>query len=130
MTRRRGHERGITFVEIIVVIVLMGILAGVIAVPVMTASKAWSDMVQQKDTVEQARIGLDRFIRELRSIQWVNGRPSVTMMGANQIRFVTAAGDDLTYCWHDVVNVGPGGANSVRNFVAQIKPLQPQLSCE
>ena len=109
-----GHERGITLVEIIVVIVLMGILSGIIAIPVMTAAKAWSDMVLQKDAVEQARIGLDRLIRELRSIQWVNGRPSVTTMGTNQIRFVTAAGDDLTYCWNDAVNCDPDPTHVTR----------------
>lgn len=99
----RNH-RGVTFLEIILVMVIMGILGAIIAGPVIIGAKAWSDMSRQTEIAQQARIGLDRFVRELRSIQRVNGRPSIKEVASNRIRFVTAAGDDLTYCWNDTVN--------------------------
>lgn len=106
-------ERGFTLMEIIVVMVLMGILAGIIVVPVMTGARAWSNMSRQNEVVQQARIGLDRFVREVRAIQWVNGRPSVKEMAANRIRFVTATGQDLTYCWNDPVNCDAADTTSL-----------------
>jgi prepilin-type N-terminal cleavage/methylation domain-containing protein len=111
MTKRANRrEAGVTLLELILVMVLIGILSAIIVVPVMTGARAWSDMTRQKEVTQQARIGLDRFVRELRAIQRVNGRPSITVawldenaqpqqLGPSRVRFVTATGDDLEYSW-------------------------------
>ena len=109
----RCREQGVTLLELILVMVLMGILAAIIVVPVMTGARAWSDMSRQKEVMQQARIGLDRFVRELRAIQRVNGRPSIVAMAANRIRFITATGEDLTYCWNDAANCDPADLTSL-----------------
>ncbi|MBI3621371.1 MAG: prepilin-type N-terminal cleavage/methylation domain-containing protein [Nitrospirae bacterium] len=103
------NRRGITLLEIILVMVIMGILAGIIVVPVITGAKAWSDMTRQNEVSQQARIGLDRFVREARAIRRVNGRPSLMVnwtegvtpvaIGPNRIRFITSSGEDLEYSW-------------------------------
>jgi prepilin-type N-terminal cleavage/methylation domain-containing protein len=100
-----GHrnERGVTLLEMILVMVLIGILSSIIIVPVITAAKAWNEMSLQKEAVDQARIGLDRFVRELRAIQRVNGRPSIVTIGPSSIRFVRVVRDlnedELEYSW-------------------------------
>jgi len=101
--------RGITLLEIILVMVIMGILAGIIVAPVITGSKAWSDMTRQNEVSQQARIGLDRFGREARAIRRVSGRPSLMVnwtegvtpvtIGPSRIRFFTSSGEDLEYSW-------------------------------
>lgn len=107
------NKRGVTLLELILVMVLIGILSSIIIVPVLTAARAWSEMSLQKEAVDQARIGLDRFVRELRAIQRVNGRPSIPLqwldqnnhpvfLGENRIRFVMATGQDLEYSWAGV----------------------------
>ncbi len=113
----RSNEQGVTLLELILVIVLMGILSAIIVVPVMTGAKAWNEMSRQKEVVQQARIGLERLVRELRAIQRVNGWPSIVTqwiedgqpvaMGPTRIRITRAAPgnneDDLEYSW-----AGPG----------------------
>jgi prepilin-type N-terminal cleavage/methylation domain-containing protein len=98
-----NNQRGVTLLEMILVMVLIGILASIIIVPVITAAKAWHEMDLQKEAVDQARIGLDRFVRELRAIQRVNGRPSIVTIGPSSIRFVRAVRDpnedELEYSW-------------------------------
>jgi prepilin-type N-terminal cleavage/methylation domain-containing protein len=96
----RRRDGGVTLLELIIVMVLIGILAAIIVVPVMTGARAWTEMSRQKEVVQQARIGLERLVRELRSIQRINGRPSLTTpFSATQIGFTTAAGETISYSW-------------------------------
>jgi type II secretory pathway pseudopilin PulG len=93
----------VTLLELVLVILLLGILSAIIVAPVMTGARAWTEMSSQKEAVQQARIGLERLVRELRAVQRVNGRPAIAAMGPTSIRFTraTAGGneDELEYSW-------------------------------
>ncbi|MEW6325022.1 MAG: type II secretion system protein, partial [Nitrospirota bacterium] len=55
-------QRGVTLLELILVMMLIGILAAIIVAPVMTGASAWNKMSRQKEVVQQARIGLERLV--------------------------------------------------------------------
>lgn len=96
------NKNGVTLLELVLVMVLIGILAAIIVVPVITGARAWNEMSRQKEVVQQARIGLERLVRELRAIQRVNGRPSIVSMGPTNVLFSMITDDglkELGYSW-------------------------------
>ncbi len=62
-------EKGFTLIEAVIVIVIIGILAVIIGAPLIQGSLAWQAVSARKDATQQARLGMDRMIRELRNVQ-------------------------------------------------------------
>jgi prepilin-type N-terminal cleavage/methylation domain-containing protein len=63
------NPKGFTLIEAILVIVIIGILAVIIGVPLIQGSLAWQAVSTRKAATQQARLGMDRMVRELRNVQ-------------------------------------------------------------
>lgn len=64
-----AKEQGYTLMEMVLVIVIIGILAVMIGTPLIRGSLAWQTVSARKDATQQARLGMDRMVRELRNVQ-------------------------------------------------------------
>ena len=62
----RSAARGLTLVEMITTIVLIGVLAGVGGRFLVATVKAWNEFAFRADTGMQARLGMDWLVREIR----------------------------------------------------------------
>jgi len=93
-------EKGFTLIEAILVIVILGILAVIIGVPLMQGAKGWRDVSLRKDALQFARLGMDRTVRELRNTQRLaNNTPNVAEVttGPTCIRFTDVLGNTILY---------------------------------
>jgi prepilin-type N-terminal cleavage/methylation domain-containing protein len=66
---RTPHSQGFTFIEIIIVIVLVGILGTIAATIIMQGIRAYSDQQSRSDAHYQARFAMERMAREIREIR-------------------------------------------------------------
>lgn len=86
MAVRVQRSRGFTLVELVIVIILMGIIAGVLAPVISQNLRAYSQTQARTDLTAKGRIAIERLARELR-----NSIPgSVEVVSATAIEFITA----------------------------------------
>src|SRR3989344_5303011 len=89
------HKLGFTLIELIIVITLLGIVAGVGGALLLHGIRAahQQDKVAQGDW--QAYVALERMVRELRDIDYDN--TGVLTFAANSISFVDIYGESINY---------------------------------
>jgi len=91
---RRRRSAGFTLLELVMVIVLLGIIAGA-SVPLMfEIVNGWQLSVTRNEMSESAKIGMDRMIREMRQI---SNRSGVITANSSVFQFIDVNGSDITF---------------------------------
>lgn len=62
------QHKGFTLVEMVLVIVVLGAIAGVTAKVMMAGVDAYSLVMSRRDALDHARVGMDRMVRDLQAI--------------------------------------------------------------
>lgn len=116
----RQPARGLTLIELITTIVLLGVMASVGALMLVESVEAWNQFVFRADTGMQARLGLDLMVREIRETDVTSlGAPIVATASATTYAFThTLEGgtnENVTYSWN-----GTSGAPLLRGSTTLI----------
>jgi prepilin-type N-terminal cleavage/methylation domain-containing protein len=64
-----SNKRGYTLIELILTIIIVGIIAGVSAQVLLRGIDAYSLIMNRKDALQHARIGMDRMVSELSMVR-------------------------------------------------------------
>lgn len=91
----KGGLKGVTLIELIIVIVIVGILVGVSAMYVREVIDLWNVVSFRNELVSQARIAVLRMTREVRQIA---NSTAVYTANSSALRFFDADTNDITYC--------------------------------
>jgi len=84
----KGKE-GYTLIEIVLVIVIIAVLAGILIEPFRLGVKSYIGIETRADLTSQAREATSRIVREMRNIQKkANDKPNITSADATSITFV------------------------------------------
>ena len=127
------RRNGFTLIEIVVVIVLTGIIAGIVAALIMQAAGAYSDEQLRSGVQYQARLAVERVSREARQIRrcadiTAPANPSATLqftdITGGAVNF-TVAGGNLTRG----ADVLASGVTSAQPFRFLDRSGNPTTSC-
>lgn len=84
--------RGVTLIEVLVVLSMLGIIMMAMAPHLRSGHQAWEIVGDRHaDVLQNARIGLDKMTREIMQAQ------SISDVGSNYIELVDSNGDDLAF---------------------------------
>lgn len=94
--RERLHplKNGFTLIEMIIVIVILSIIAGVAARVMGAAFNSYYDNQRIVNANEQGRLAIERMIRDIHAI---NSTSSITTANASTFTFVDVNGNAVTY---------------------------------
>ncbi|MDO8603296.1 MAG: prepilin-type N-terminal cleavage/methylation domain-containing protein [Candidatus Omnitrophota bacterium] len=87
-------KRGFTLIELIIVIVVIGIIAGAMGYILLGAVDAWTFKAKRNDLLWDARLAINRIGREIREIKNLT---SVTTASSSQFRFTNVNDNSITY---------------------------------
>ncbi len=89
---------GFTLIEIILVLVIIGILAGILIEPFRLGVKSYIGIETRADLTSQAREATVRIVREMRNIQKkANDKPNITSADDTSITFVDSQGVPISF---------------------------------
>ncbi len=84
----KGKE-GFTLIEIVLVLVIIAVLAGILIEPLRQGIQSYVGIETRADLTSQAREATSRIVREIRNIQKkANDKPNITSADATSITFV------------------------------------------
>ncbi len=86
--------RGVTLIELVIVLVLVGIFAGGVAIFLVQGTDLWSKVTFQLDAMSQAELALDRMQREIAQIK---DDSSVSTANATTLAFTTVNNESVQY---------------------------------
>ena len=87
-------QKGFTLIELIVVITIIGIIAGVTGFILLGVADAWTFKFNRADLLADGRLALNRMTREIREVKDLT---SVTTATSSQFRFTNTGNVDITY---------------------------------
>jgi prepilin-type N-terminal cleavage/methylation domain-containing protein len=98
MRPRRKNQRGLTLVEMMVVMVILGIVSTLIVMMWANLQRAYSFTVTSDQARQEARDSMARMVAEIRDAQIPTsgpyaGQPPIRVASAYDIRFYTSYGD-------------------------------------
>ena len=97
-TRLLTGIEGFSLIEIVLVLVLIGIMAGVLIPTLELGVKSYTASETRVDLASQARQAATRMIRELRNVQKeANNTPNITAADATSITFVDVLDNTITF---------------------------------
>ncbi len=93
----KGKE-GFTLIEIVLVLVIIAVLAGILIEPFRLGVKSYIGIETRADLTSQAREATNRIVREMRNIQKkANDMPNITSADATSITFVDNRGVTISF---------------------------------
>ncbi len=93
----KGKE-GYTLIEIILVLVIIGVLAGILIEPFRQGVQSYVAIDTRADLTSQARGATNRIVREMRNVQRkANDKPNITSADATSITFVDNLGITISF---------------------------------
>ena len=90
------REAGVTLVELIITIVLVGIISGIGAIFVMKGTQAYVAQDQRAAITDQGRLGIERMIREIRTIRSQTAT-DIPTWNATTFQFTDLTATSITY---------------------------------
>lgn len=87
--KRKNRKAGFTFIEMILTIVIVGIIAGVTAKILLSGIDTYSFIMNRKDAVQHARVGMERMVDELELLRWFD----ITRMNGNHLGYTDRQGN-------------------------------------
>ena len=97
-------EEGFTLIEIVLVLVIVAILAGILIEPLRQGVQTYIGIETRSDLTSQAREATSRIVREMRNIQKkANDKPNIDCTTAgdeptvSRVRFVDVQDNDIKY---------------------------------
>lgn len=91
---RMRKKQGFTLIEMVIVIVILSIIAGVAARVISTALNSYFDNQNIVNANEQGRLALERMTRDIHAI---NSPSSITTATSNTFSFIDVNGNSVTY---------------------------------
>jgi type II secretory pathway pseudopilin PulG len=89
-----GGFGGITLIELVITMVLIGIIAYIVATALSTGIKAYFVTDLRKEALDQARIAMERMAREIRNVR---DNTSITAADADTFTFTDTDGTLITF---------------------------------
>lgn len=137
----RNHK-GFTILEMIMVILLIGIVAAIIAMPLSQAVKGWFQATSREAASQSGRIGIERMAREIRNTARIDSAsnpavcpttscttspcycPCISTATATSFTFSNESGNlttcaDTTFSWAGPGNSIMRGADTLADNVTQ-----------
>lgn len=87
-------KKGVTLIELVMVIVITGILAGLGAMYISEVVDSWNTVSYRSETVAQTRSAMGRMSRRIRSVK---NTTAVTAASAGRLQFVASDGAATNY---------------------------------
>jgi prepilin-type N-terminal cleavage/methylation domain-containing protein len=106
--RLRG-ELGVTLIELVITIVIIGIIAGITGLLLLSGAQDYAALDTRAELTNQGRLSIERMARELRLIRSATAADIPTMTAA-ALSFVDLSGNAVAYA--------SGGGSVTRNGVA------------
>ena len=94
------NTKGFTLIEMIMVITLLGIIAAIIAIPLLQGARGWFDATTREGITQSGRIGIERMTREIRNTaRKVNNTPCISAASVTPpVYTFSDMNGDLTNC--------------------------------
>lgn len=92
-------QKGVTLIELVLSIVILSIVALIVGQAFFYSSKSVLTGNQAREATQEGRLGIDRMIREIRSIR--DGR-CVIIANSQRLSFVDANNDTIDFNWNGV----------------------------
>ncbi|MDX2165306.1 MAG: prepilin-type N-terminal cleavage/methylation domain-containing protein [Gammaproteobacteria bacterium] len=92
--QKRTRKQGFTLIEMIIVIVILSIIAGVASRVMGAAFNSYYDNQQIVNANQQGRLAIERMIRDIHAI---NSTTSITTANASTFTFTDVNGNAVTY---------------------------------
>lgn len=96
--RKAQSSQGVTLIELIMVIVVVGVLAGGLSLGINEVIELWGFLTFRNEIASQGRMSLMRMGREIRQIK---DNSSINVAGAMQFQFDDINDNNITYCRAD-----------------------------
>ena len=93
-----NDSKGFTLIEMVMVITLLGIIGGIIALPLYQGTKGWFEATTREGITESGRIAIERMMREIRNTaRKADNTPCISTATPTTFSFSDASGN-LTTC--------------------------------
>ena len=110
-----NDNKGFTLIELVMVITLLGIIGGIIALPLYIGTKGWFEATTREGITESGRIAIERMMREIRNTaRKANNTPCISAPAATSFSISDLNGD-LVNCNSITFNLS--GTDIQRNGV-------------
>jgi prepilin-type N-terminal cleavage/methylation domain-containing protein len=94
--RAKRQEAGVTLIELVITIVLVGIISGMGAILVMNGTQAYITEDQRAAVTDQGRLGIERMMREIRTIRGQSAA-DIPTWNAGALQFTDLTGNVISY---------------------------------
>jgi len=91
---KMNNHKGFTLIEMIMVITLLGIVAAIIAIPLLQGARGWFDATTREGITQSGRIAIERMTREIRNTaRRADNTPCIAEATVTAFEFSDASGD-------------------------------------
>jgi len=113
------RSKGFTLIELVIVIMVIGVIAGVVGYVLLTTVDAWTFKFNRSDLLWDGRLAVNRMVREIREVKRA---ANVTTASASQFRFTDVSDVDIIYSRRstDLNRTADGTANVLAENVSSL----------